>query len=420
MKLDKFGKTALVLAGGGITGAVYEIGALRAIDDLLIDRSVNDFDVYVGTSAGALVSALLVNGYTPETMLKVLDGSHPDIAPLKRAHFFGVNYRDWLRWSGRLPKRLLRTWSSYLFHRDDMSLFDFIWSLSEALPAGLYDTLALERFLRQTMVKAGGINDFRPLEKELYIIATELDSGERAVFGKGYKADTPISLAVAASTALPVLYKPVNIDSREYVDGGLRGNASLDLAIESGATLIVCINPMVPFDRSLVEPSTKKKASPIYLSDKGIRLVADQSLRITGHSGLQYHVKQLRRRHPEVDIILIEPRPTDREMFFYNMMHYSARLIVARFGFESVTLGLEKDYPMYKEVLARHNIPISRRRVIEELAEISQSKQSTKVVKRVLEDRPAISRGNQRNPMVCQLQRTLNELEHTLDMLETH
>ena len=68
----KGGKTALVLAGGGLTGAVYEIGALRAIDDLLVDRTVNDFDIFVGTSAGALVSSLLANGVSPEEMLQVM------------------------------------------------------------------------------------------------------------------------------------------------------------------------------------------------------------------------------------------------------------------------------------------------------------------------------------------------------------
>ena len=57
MSRHRSGKTALVLAGGGLTGAVYEIGALRAIDDLLVDRTVNDFDIYVGTSAGALVAS---------------------------------------------------------------------------------------------------------------------------------------------------------------------------------------------------------------------------------------------------------------------------------------------------------------------------------------------------------------------------
>ena len=50
-------KTALVLGGGGFTGGVYEIGALRALDLLTVNSSVNQFDVYVGTSAGAFIAA---------------------------------------------------------------------------------------------------------------------------------------------------------------------------------------------------------------------------------------------------------------------------------------------------------------------------------------------------------------------------
>src|ERR1700746_3538434 len=51
-------KTALVLGGGGFTGGVYEIGALRALDLLTVNSSVSQFDVYVGTSAGAFISSL--------------------------------------------------------------------------------------------------------------------------------------------------------------------------------------------------------------------------------------------------------------------------------------------------------------------------------------------------------------------------
>jgi NTE family protein len=58
-------KTALVLGGGGFTGGVYEIGALRALDLLAVDSTVNEFDVYVGTSAGAMIAALAANGVTP-------------------------------------------------------------------------------------------------------------------------------------------------------------------------------------------------------------------------------------------------------------------------------------------------------------------------------------------------------------------
>src|ERR1700681_1149260 len=65
-------KTALVLGGGGFTGGVYEIGALRALDLLAVNRTVNQFDVYVGTSAGALIAAAVANGVTPEEMMRVL------------------------------------------------------------------------------------------------------------------------------------------------------------------------------------------------------------------------------------------------------------------------------------------------------------------------------------------------------------
>src|SRR5271163_2507962 len=65
-------KTALVLGGGGFTGGVYEIGALRALDLLAVNSSVTEFDVYVGTSAGAFIAALCANGVTPEEMMRVV------------------------------------------------------------------------------------------------------------------------------------------------------------------------------------------------------------------------------------------------------------------------------------------------------------------------------------------------------------
>ncbi len=405
-------KIALVLAGGGLTGAVYEIGALRAIDDMLTDRTVNDFDIYVGTSAGSIVTSLLANGISPEEMLSVIEGSHPSISPLDRKHIFGINQYDWLKWAARLPKKVVGAWVEYLLNLNEMTFFDLLWKLSEALPAGLYDSLALDRFISGVLdSRPDYSNDFETARRELYIIATDLDNGERTVFGRGDDMDVPISLAVAASSALPLVYKPVNIGEKEYVDGSLRGNASLDVAIERGATLVVCINPMVPLNN---QPSEKRQVD--YLSSKGIRLIADQTLRITGHSGLQYHVKQLRRRHPEVDIILIEPQADDSLMFTNNIMRFSARLQVARHGFESVTLGLAEEYPFFKNILNRHNIPITRRLVIEELAEISQSNYNPDVIMDILEARtPGCSPG--RDSPLCELSHTLARLEFEIEKL---
>jgi NTE family protein len=410
-------KTALVLAGGGLTGVVYEIGALRAIDDLLVDRTVNDFDIYVGTSAGALVAAGLANGLGPENMLDAFEGGHPEIRPIEPQNIFAFNTREFLRRSLRLPATLWHAGSHYVRHMDDMTLFDVIWSLSESLPSGLYDGLALERYVRQVLSKPARNNNFEDLDRDLYIIATDLDTGERAVFGRGEMGDVPISLAVAASSAVPLLYKPVRIGDTEYVDGGLRGTASLDLAIEHGATLVLCINPLVPYDNYGRDSIPFLGPDGGYLSEKGVPAIASQVTRINTHSGLHYHIKQLRRLHPEVDIILIEPRCDDYQMFFYNVMRYSARLTIARHGFESVTIDLAEDYQRYKEILARHGIPLSRRLVIAEMAEIQESGYDPKVIRRILAERPAAcSRGGWGTP-VCRLTRALATLELALDRM---
>ncbi len=406
-------KTALVLAGGGLTGAVYEIGALRAIDDLLIDLTVNDFDIYVGTSAGALVNAFLANGISPEQMLGVIDGSNKQIDAIERQHIFRLNRRDYLHWGLHLPGKLAHAWGNYLLHITDMTPFDLVWSLGEALPAGFYDGLGLEGYIRETLAHLGCSNDFNSLSKELYIIATDLDNGERAVFGP-QQQDAPISLAVAASSALPVVYKPVRIGDHEYIDGGFRGTASIDLAIERGAKLIVCINPLVPFDNRNANLAATKGDQDEHLSQHGIQSVTGQTIRIFSHAGLHYHVKQLRRAHPQVDILLIEPQQNDPQMALYNIMRYSARLLIAHHGFESITYDLAKDYQTYKETLDRHGIRISRRLVIEELNEIAQSDHDPQVIRKVLEANLIGCRQRKQNGPACELSRVLADLDAIL------
>jgi NTE family protein len=190
---------------------------------------------------------------------------------------------------------------------------------------------------------------------------------------------------------VPLLYRPVRIGNHEFVDGGLRGTASLDLAIEAGAKLIVCINPLVPIDNSQKEGIPLLGPDGRFLSDKGLQAVGSQALRIALQSGLAYHVKQLRRRHPDVDILLIEPRSDDYKMFFYNIMRYSARVIIAQHGFESVTLGLADRYPELKAMLQRHGFEITRRYVIEELAHIRRSGYDIEAMRSLLEDQPVSS-----------------------------
>ena len=349
-------KTALVLAGGGVAGAAYEIGALCAIDEALADRSVNEFDIYVGTSAGALVSACLASGLTPRMLLAVLERSLFGIDQLEPGHLFALNLSNIASRVSRLPAALLALTQRLISERFDTSILDLFESLSSALPNGLYDSAALERYLRESLARSGRSNSFTDLTRELLIIATDLDSGDRAVFGEPPLETVPISLAVSASAAIPLFYRPVHVGERDYIDGSIRGTASLDVAIERGAELIVCINPIVPFDNS-------GHARGAGLSDQGLYRIGNQVFRTFIHAGLHYHIKQLRRRHPHVDILLIEPGSDDRLMFDENTMRYQMRLTIARHGFESVASQLRLHFTHYSRMLARHGISISAERI---------------------------------------------------------
>jgi NTE family protein len=376
---NRHSKVALVLAGGGIMGVVYEIGALRAINDMLVDLTVNDFDIYVGTSAGALVTSLVANGYTPHEIMRFMDNRHPEIGGVRVGDIFHANLQDYARRLMNLPRALLTLGYNSMRHPGDLALSDLIWEFTEVLPSGLYDGNALERYVRRMLEMPGRSNRFDFLEKQLYVVATELDTGNRAVFGQGGKAIVPISRAVAASSALPVLYRPVEIFGRDYLDGGLHGTASLDLAIESGAKLVICINPMVPLNARRVHPDEN------YISEHGLPAIINQAVRTLLHSSLRYHIKNLQMKYPDVDIVLIQPEWDDHRMFSYNPMYYGSRLMLAEHGFETVTSGLLAHYDYYRQVLKRHGIDVHTDFVQRELAAMQRSGNDPRVVREVIE-----------------------------------
>ena len=396
-------KTALVLAGGGLSGAVYEMGALRAINDLLVDRTVNDFDIFVGTSAGAIVASGLSNGLTPQTMLRSIEGTDRSIQKIRPKHLYRPNAKATLSRLFKLPKTLSDSIQHYRRNPQDLNMFDMIWELSNTLPAALYDGMALETYTRRIFESTGVGNAFADLKKELYIIATSLGNGERIVFGQEPHNRVPISLAVAASTAMPLVYNPVRIGDDEYIDGGMRGTASLDLAIERGAKLVVCVNPLVPYDNNARFGDSDTQ----YFSDEGMQVMLDQVIRIMLHSGLHYHIKQLRRQHPDVDIILIEPRRDDSRLMFSNIMRYSTRLSIAKHGYESVTLDLAEDYHYFKATLARHGIDISARKVVPQIEKILHANNKTEALEDVLDVVPY----EQTQKPIPRLRRILNDIE---------
>jgi len=380
-------KTALVLGGGGFTGGVYEIGALRALDLLSVNRTVNEFDIYVGTSAGSFVASLLAAGVTPEEMSRVVNRQVPtpfrdvDLSALLRP-----NYGDFAARALLMPLRLAGLARSLAGRWREVSLMDVFTGLAEALPAGLYTGAGIESYIREVFHESDRSDDFRLLDPELYLVATDLDTCERVVFGSPGWDDVPISKAVSASTALPMVYRPVEVRGRQLVDGGIRSTTNVDLAVEQGAKFIVVVNPLVPYVNDF-----QKRIPTIFgsrvrrVSDMGYPQVGYQAFKLLAHARLHEHVKQWRERYPGVDIILIEPDPNDELMFGTSIMNYSSRIDIARHGFESVTLRLAQDYRHYKQICEKHGIEISARRVTKILRQAEEQRERTTAWRRILE-----------------------------------
>jgi NTE family protein len=357
-------KTALVLGGGGFTGGVYEIGALRALDLLAVNSTVNSFDVYVGTSAGSFVATMLANGITPDEMMQVINRRvESELDDLALDKVLKLNYLGFLQKAAMLPLRSLELMRR-LVQMGDFSAIDIGVGLAEALPTGLYSGGGISDYVEQALADAGGINDFRRLDKELYLTATDLDTCERLVFGEEGWDDVPISKAIECSTALPIVYKPVDLKGRQLVDGGIRSTTNVDIAVEKGAKFIIVVNPLVPYVNDFEQTIPTVFGTRVRrVSDMGLPAIANQAFRLIAHARLHEAVARWQEKYPGVDIILVEPEPNDELMFGTPIMDYSRRLKIARHGFESVTATLAQDYDRYKEIAERHGLEISERRV---------------------------------------------------------
>jgi NTE family protein len=371
-------KTALVLGGGGFTGAVYEIGALRALDLLSTNRTVADFDVIVGTSAGSVIAAMLANRITPAEMMRGLSGQGPDDVPaIDFGKLLRLNKSELLLGALRLPVQLAGLARTLGRSLGAFSTVDLAIGLADALPSGLYTGAGVESYLREVLRGEGRTDDFRELGRELYLTATDLDLGERIVLGAEGWDDVPISSAVRASTALPMIYQPHRVRDRELVDGGIVSTTNLDLAVEAGARFVVVVNPLVPF----VNDGPRRRP----VSRMGFPRIGYQTFKLLAHQRLHEMAASWEERYPGVDFVLIEPEPDDELMFQTNVLNYASRVDVARHGFQSVTVKLASEYDDLREVCARHGIRISATRVRKVVRYFEDEQERTGAWRRILE-----------------------------------
>lgn len=352
------GGVGLSLAGGGPAGAIYEIGALRALQEALDGVDLAALPCYVGVSAGALLAACLANGMSPELLVRIIHGDAEDEEPFEPEIFFAPNYREFVRRGVSLPQFLARAIWYLTGGHHDRSILASLSHATRALPLGVFDNEPIRRHLAKVFTHPGRTDDFRELPSRLTVVAADLESGRAIRFGQPEHPHVPISRAVQASTALPGAYPPVTIDGRVCVDGVLLKTLHASVALEQGVGLLLCVNPIVPVDTTTGE--AHGGLPPGELLRHGLAAVLSQTFRTLVHSRLEVGIASYAERYPDADVVLFEPPRDAYEMFFSNLFSLDARREVCALAYRATRADLRRRASTLAPVLARHGLRLRR------------------------------------------------------------
>ncbi len=355
VKRNSRGRIGLAIAGGGPIGGMYELGALRALDEALDGLDLTRMDCYVGVSSGAFLAAGLANRIgTAEMCRTFITGTSDDIVfqpetflrpnigeALRRAAALPRLYLEWLQGLATDPFRAA-SWS-YLMRR-----------FGSLVPTAMFDNRGMERFLRDVFTRRGRSNDFRTLDADLFVVAVDLDSGEAVRFGEKGWDGVPISQAVQASAALPGLYPPVEINGRHFLDGALRRTMHASVALERDIDLLLGINPLVPFDAT--RAPAQGEGDSLGLADGGLPAVLSQTLRTLLQSRMQIGMEKYPRQFPNIDQLVFEPNSDDSELFFTNLFSFASRHRVCQLAYRNTLADLRRRADVLRPMLAAHGI----------------------------------------------------------------
>ncbi|HOZ64776.1 MAG TPA: patatin-like phospholipase family protein [Burkholderiaceae bacterium] len=358
-------KIALALAGGGPLGAIYEIGALCALDESLDGLDFTRLHHYVGVSAGGFIAAGLANNMSPRELcaMFILNGSQSEES-FEPSWLMRPAYGEFARRGIMLPGLVISAlWRLTIGNKP---ITQVVERLARALPTGVFSNEEVDIQLAKLFSRDGRTNDFRKLKSRLTLVATNLDSGESAPFGGPGWDHVPISRAVQASSALPGLFPPVEIDDSYYVDGALKKTLHASVALDEGIDLLLCLNPLVPFDATAPHVakvmqralSDEQREIP-RIVDGGLPAVLSQTFRSMIHSRLELGMKQYEHLYPDTDIILIEPDHRDPELYLANTFSYGQRRHLAEHAYQQTRQMLRSRKTGLSDKLARHGIHIN-------------------------------------------------------------
>jgi NTE family protein len=355
LRRGKGRRLGLALASGGMLGGVYEVGALRALEESIDGLDLNRMDVYVGVSAGAFVGSHLVNGITVAEMIRGLRGD-PGVETLfDPSIFFRPALREMQRRGLLLPWVFADALMQFLKGPENPSFIGSLEGLGPSLPVCLFDNEAIRDYLHRTFSQRGRTDDFRKLSRKFFVVSTDLETGGAVVFGQEGLDHVPISRAVQASTAVPGIYQPVDVEGRVCVDGVLLKTVHSTVALAHGADLLLCVNPLVPMNTG--SEDAREALGRRAVQRGGLPAVLSQSFRILIHSRVSLGMERAAQTYPDADLVMFQPKPTEHRLFT-NLFRFHSRRKVCEIGYEQTRMDLWNRREALGPLFAKHGLSL--------------------------------------------------------------
>lgn len=337
-------KKSLCISGGGLEGYIYSIGVTNALDDAMDGSACNQFDIFCGVSSGAILASFLAAGTHSHDILKQLYKRHGKLDPLSLNVIFDLA-------GGEIVSRIV----GVLRMLSTLDPGEVVARLQRLVPVGFFRGEKLKSFLERQLSRLGIPDNIGSLKKELYISATEQDTGEHVVFGEEPWRNIKISQAIRASTALPPFYLPERINGHWFVDGQLTSSSDFNIAIRKGAGLILMIDPMVAYTSN--SPGAVMRHGGYFTAVQAIKSIIQ-----TRFASMLRHSMDV---NPDVDFVVFRPTDEVMEAMAGNPMRYRIRNELAEMGYRGTVQQILSQYDSLAHKFAKHGIVLKPRSEIE-------------------------------------------------------
>ncbi len=339
----------LALAGGGFLGAAYELGVLAALAESIENLDLQALTSYVGVSAGGYVAAGLANGITPHQMIRLFVEAEDSQTPVAPEQMLKPAYKQLRKAAKAAPRKFTQS----LRHLNPFALapWRFIEEIGGMLPHGFIDADATAQTLESIFNQPGRSNHFESFKGRLRILATDIDSGLSVEFGSKEFEGVPISKALTASSAVPGVFVPVEINGRRYLDGAINKTLHASVALKAGASLVICINPLVPYLHHEVGNEQDLK-----ISKSSLPAILSQTIRTVIRSRMSVGLEKYAATYPNASVLLFEPKQGDAAVFLTSIFSLKNRRKICQLAYEQTRADLLARMDFFEPLLERHGL----------------------------------------------------------------